>query len=297
LTICPSCGSTVERDLCAGCQFCGARAIGPPLARPEHQLNSYGHAVAASVTGALMLVVFMASLVGILIQNKGVWFQLSAILTAGEVAAWRLKWIAPPVALIVLWFNARSIRTIKFRPEKFAGLRIARSGFMSAIFTTTLIATLIGVTVPERLRRHQWAVEAETNSRIYTLNRALLEFKEQFGTYPSELKDLEKKLPDPYGLIADAVRNTDATGYQPSTVVAAASTKVKPLSLRGGALRNAPSVEPATDHAVSFTNYDLRLAGEDKVMFTDDDLIVHDGVIMAASELSRPSNVSNSRTP
>lgn len=296
MIICPSCGATVERDLCAGCQFCGARAIGPPLASPEHQLNSYGHAVAASVTGALMLVVFMASLVGVLIQNKGVWLQLGAIRTAGEVAAWRLKWAALPVALIVLWCNSRSIRAIKFRPDKFAGLRIARSGFVSAIVTITLIATLIGVTVPERLRRHQWAVEAETNSRIYTLNRALLEFKEQFGTYPSELKDLDR-LPDPSGLIADAVRNTDAGGYQPSTVVAAASTKVKPLSLRGGALRNAASVEPAADHAVSFTNYDLRLAGEDKIMFTDDDLIVRDGVIMSASELSRPSNASKSRIP
>jgi hypothetical protein len=297
LTICPSCGSKVKGDLCVGCASCGARAIGPPLAKPEHELTSYGRAVVTLVSGSLMLAVFFASLIGVLIQNKGVWLQFSAIITAGEVAAWRLKWVALPIALAILWTDAKSIRAIKSAPTKFSGLRIARSGFASALITTALITMLIGITVPERLRRHQWAVEAETNAPLYTVHRALLEFKERYGTYPSELKDLEK-LPDPYGTIADALRNIDATGYQPSTVVASASTKVKPLSLRGGALRNAANVEPTTDHAVSFTNYDLRLAGEDKIMYTDDDLIVRDGVIMTASELSRPSNgSSNPRNP
>ncbi len=162
------------------------------------------------------------------------------------------------------------------------------------------MATLIGITVPERLRRHQWAVEAQTGSRAYTVNRALLEFKDQYGSLPSELIELYK-LPDPNGAIADALANIDPAGYQPNTVVASAANKVKPLSLRGGALRNAslgPSVEPSTDRGVSFTNYDLRLAGPDKIMYTDDDLIVRDGVIMSASELPRPSTVSSkSRTP
>jgi len=300
LIICPSCGSNVKGDLCAGCASCGARAIGPPLAKPEHQLTSYGYATVAFISGALMLVGFLVSLITILVENKGAWLRFSAIVTAGEVAAWRLKWTALPIAIAILWLSARSIRRIKSGQSRFAGLRIARCGLASAILTTILIATLIGITVPERLRRHQWAVEAETNSRVYTLNRALLEFKERYGTYPSELKELDK-VPDPYGVIAEAVSNTDPGGYQPSTVVASASTKVKPLSLRGGALRNAslgPNVEPATDRGVSFTNYDLRLAGPDKIMYTDDDLIVHDGVIMSASELPRRSTVSSkSRTP
>lgn len=237
-----------------------------------------------------MLIVFLVSLITILIQNKSAWLQFSAIVTAGEVTAWRLKFIALPVAFAVLWVSVRMIRTIKLRPGKLAGLPIARSGFACAVLTTLIIATLIGITIPERLRQRQSAIEAKTNARLYTVYSALLEYKEAYGTYPSELKELEK-LPDPYGSIAEAVRNTDPSGYQPSTVVAAASTKVKPLSLRGGALRNAPNVETAADHAVSFTSYDLRLAGEDKIMFTDDDLIVRDGVIWRA-ESPRPSNVS-----
>ena len=242
-----------------------------------------------------MLVGFVVSLVAILVENKGAWLRFSAIMTAGEVAAWRLKWTALPIAIAMLWSGARSIRTIKSDQSRFAGLRIARCGFASAIMTTILIATLISITVPERLRRYQWAIEARTASRAYTVNRALLEFKDQYGTLPSELRELYK-LPDPNGAIADALANIDPIGYQPSTVVASAATKVKPLSLRGGALRNAslgPSVEPSTDRGVTFTSYDLRLAGPDKIMNTDDDLIVRDGVIMAAAQLSRPATSSS----
>jgi len=296
LTICPSCGAKVQQDLCAGCAFCGARAIGPPLARPEHQLTSYGRAVLTLVAGVVMTLVFLVSVATTLIQSKKFSIQFGTIVTVGEVVAWSLKWIALPAAIVVFWSSARMIQSIKLQPARFSGLRMARGGFVSAIVTTITVATLIGVTLPERYRRHQWAVEAETNARIYTVNRALLEFKERYGTYPSALDDLNK-LPDPYGVIAEAVRNTDPAGYQPSSPpLAAASTKVKTLPLRGGALR-AANDETTTDHAVSFTNYDLRLAGEDKIMFTSDDLIVRDGVIMSVADLPRPTAASKSRKP
>src|SRR5262249_6407785 len=243
-----------------------------------------------------MTLVFLVSVATTLIQSKKFSIQFGTIVTVGEVVAWSLKWIALPAAIVVLWSSARMIQSIKLQPARFSGLRMARGGFVSAIVTTITVATLIGVTLPERYRRHQWAVEAETNARIYTVNRALLEFKERYGTYPSALDDLNK-LPDPYGVIAEAVRNTDPAGYQPSSPpLAAASTKVKTLPLRGGSLR-AANDETTTDHAVSFTNYDLRLAGEDKIMFTSDDLIDRDGVIMSVADLPRPTAASKSRKP
>ncbi len=299
MTLCPACGLNVEGDLRAGCRWCGARAVGPPLARPEHELTSYGHATVAFVSGGLMLSAFLGSLIAVLVQNKGIWFRFGQIVTAGEVVAWRLKWVALPVAIAVLWSSGRLIRTIKSAPTRLAGLGFARSGLAAAAMATILVATLIGITVPERLRRHQWAVEAESNARIYTIHRALLEFRDLNGTYPSDLKELDK-LPDPNGAIAEALRYIDSNGYQPTTVLASASTKVKPLTLRGAALRNVstlPNVEAAADHGVSFTNYDLRLAGEDKIMFTDDDLIVHDGMITAVSELPSSTISSRPRTP
>ena len=47
MIICPSCGSGVRADLCLGCPSCGARAVGPPLARAEHELPSFGRAALA----------------------------------------------------------------------------------------------------------------------------------------------------------------------------------------------------------------------------------------------------------
>jgi len=234
---------------------------------------------------------FLSTVIAALVKNGSFPHHFSAIVAAGEVASWRLKWIALPVAVGVLWSSVRLIRTIEFAPTRFAGLRLARSGFAVSSVVTLLIGILIGITIPERLRRHQWAIEAESNARVYTIHRALLEFRALNGTYPSDLKELDK-LPDPNGTIAEALRNIDPRGYEPTTVLASASTKVKPLALRGGALRKAstgPNVDAAVDHGVSFTNYDLRLAGEDKILFNDDDLIVRDGVIMAVSELQSSS--------
>jgi hypothetical protein len=212
--------------------------------------------------------------------------RVPAIVNAGEVAAWQLKWIAAPMAIAVLWGGARLLRTIKNAPATFGGLRAARAGFIAAIATVTLILGLIGVTVPERLRRHQWALEAAENARAYTLDMALQKYRDLHGTLPpqDDLVNQLKTLPDPDGAIADALRFVDANEYQASTVVAAAAPKTKPLP-KGAALRNASLTTNPDPPTVSFTNYELRLPGPDKKLNTEDDLIVRDGLIMTVAEL------------
>src|SRR6185436_15267250 len=92
-------------------------------------------------------------------------------------------------------------------------------------------------------------------------------------------------LPDPDGSIAEALRDVDINGYEPTSVLAAAAPKTKPLP-RGGALRTV-SLNPTADaQPVSFTNYELRLAGKDKKLNTEDDLVVRDGLILSLSEVS-----------
>lgn len=292
MIICPSCGSKVDRDLCFGCPSCGARAVGPPLAKAEHELASYGRAVIAFGSGAVMAAGMLVTIVGALVENKGVWLRQSNILTAGEVAAWRLKWVAFPVAIAVLWSVARLIRSIKKEPVRFIGLRAARVGFVAAIVSTAMIAGLIGITVPERLRRRQWSNEAGINARAYTLARAQLEYRDSKGTLPSQ-DDLVKELstlPDPDGSIAEALRNLDVSGYEAGTILAATSTKSKSLVPRGSAIRKAAAADPATDRGLSFTSYKWRLPGEDKILNTDDDIILQDGLIMKASDLPGSSS-------
>ena len=230
----------------------------------------------------------LVAVVAALVENKGVWLRLSSVVTAGEVAAWRLKWVAFPFAIAILWSAARLIRSIKNDQVRFTGLRMARTGFVAAIVATAMIAGLIGITIPERLRRRQWSNEAGVYARAYTIARAQLEYRGLKGTLPSP-DDLVRELstlPDPDGSIAEALRNLDVSGYEPGTVVAAASTKGKSLVPRGSALRKATTgADPATDRGISFTSYKLRLPGEDKILNTDDDVILQDGLITRVSDL------------
>ena len=299
---CPSCGSNFEGDLRLGCPSCGARSVGPPLAKAEHELPSYGRAVVVSAGGVAMSGVFLASVIIALIEFKGFPPRFGSIVSAGEVAAWRMKWVMLPLAMIVLWSGARIIRSIKQDPSRFIGLRAARMGFVASALVTLTIATLIGATVPVRLERRQWAIEAATNVPYYTLARAQLEYRELHGTLPSQdelVKELST-LPDPNGSIAEALRNLDVSGYElKSTVIAAASTKSKSLVPRGSAIRNAaPGADPGTDRGVSFTSYKWRLPGEDKILNTDDDVILQDGLITKVSDLPSSSPTqTRTRTP
>ena len=291
MIICPACGSSVEGDLRQGCLSCGARAIGPPLARPEHELPSYGRASIAFASGVVMSLGFLISTIAALVENNGLslrfWnVRLWTVLAAGETVAWRLKWMALPVAIAVLWSGARIIRRIKTDPNKFIGLRAARIGFANATVVAILFATLIGITVPARLRQRRYGIEAKLYARGRTLGRALLEYRELHGTVPPQeelVKEL-RTLPDADGSIAEALRDLDPSGYQPGAFLA---SKAKPTALRGGALRNASvntSAGLTGDHGIAFTNYDWRLPGEDRILNTDDDLIIHDGLVMTIAE-------------
>jgi hypothetical protein len=272
------------------------------LAKAEHELRSYGRALGAAASGALMFAAFVGSVIVALVQYKmSFWTILlrsGTIVSAGEVAAWRLKWLVVPAAIVALWSGRLLIRSIKNSSTRFGGLRLARAGFVVSVTVTVLIVTLIGITLPVRLERRRWANEAAINARGYALARALLEYRNLKGTVPAQ-EDLVKELstlPDPDGSIAEALYNLDSTGYQASTLLAA-STKSKSLVPRGGAIRNAATgADTVTDRGVSFTSYKLRLPGEDKILNTDDDVIIQDGLITPVSELSSSSS-AKTRTP
>jgi hypothetical protein len=181
-------------------------------------------------------------------------------------------------------------------PTRFVGMRAARRGLMTSALVCLLVATLIGVTVPRRIREHQMAIDAGLHARAYRIDRALLEYRARNGTLPTELKDLLKKdrLPDPDGSIAEAVASVGQTDYKP-TATLAELPKDKARTLAGAVIRKTSANaggEDAPDAVMSFTDYELRLPGEDGILNTDDDLIVRDGVIMKASEVEKPTTLT-----
>ena len=319
MTICPCCGfkseSLLSRVLTDGqapdssrpdgypaCQSCGARSVGEPLPRPEHELPSYGRSLVLAVTGSLMVLIFVTQTVIAVAQlsTRSVpttltlasmipfdFWDYKTWLAGAETAAWRLKWVMIPLTLLVLFASRKLYRSIQQSPARFCGLRYARRGYLATAAVPVLFLILIGITVPKRLEHRQWGIEADVNAHWRRYDRALDEYRETFETLPSVSGDL-RRLPDPDGSIAAALENLDTSGYRPTADLAAMPNK-KPQQLRGAVIRNASisTGDDAPSERLSFTNYELPLPGPDRIMGTEDDLVVRDGVIYKASETPR----------
>jgi hypothetical protein len=151
-----------------------------------------------------------------------------------------------------------------------------------------LIALLIGVTVPARLRQRQLAKEAAIRAQYYTFDAAITEYRQRYHTYPADFKDLRNRIPDPYGTLAAALNQLEPLGYHPYGETAAVGVE-RSRGLRGAVVRNA-SFTPAEDieaPAVTFTRFELRLPGEDKIFGNDDDWMARDGILTRWSDVAQ----------
>jgi type II secretory pathway pseudopilin PulG len=281
LTVCPCCGFKFDGDLqIDGCASCGARAVGPALSRTVRELPSYGRSLLVGVMGGVMLVTFLVSTIVALVERSPVSLGFWSIMGAAETAAWRLKWIAIPATIIALWMGLLICRSIRRNPTRFMWSRVAHSGLWSVIVVAVLIATLIGITVPERLQQRELRQEAAIYAQGYTIQRALIDYRARYGTLPATLDEL-RSLPDADHSIASALSGIADTAYSPGADLAAIPKK-KSHSLRGAALREASlrSTEDETDGGFSFTKYEMRLPGPDNKLGTEDDWAMRDGVII-----------------
>lgn len=282
MIICPSCGSDASVDLRLGCPSCGARAIGPPLARAEHALPSFGRGALAFTVGIALFLAFVGLLVAALIEIKSGPIGFWTVVTAGEIAAWRVKWEVLFASVTALLICATAVRSISENRSRFIGLLPAQIGLAGVLTVVLMVAALIGITVPERMRQRQDSIRAEITARYHTIDRALLEYRETYRTLPTDIQEL-RKLPDPDGAIAEALKHVDPGGYARGATLASAPGKSKP-SQRPIALRNASSPSDPDPPLVSFTSYDLRLQNEHRWFATDEDYIMQDGVIYNASD-------------
>jgi hypothetical protein len=293
VTICPCCGFKFPGTLTQGCEQCGARAVGEPLPKPAQELPSYGRALVLVLSGSLLFLIFVSQTISAMVQRSsgslGRLLQFWSWIAAGETAAWRLKWISMPVMFVTLFFGLKIYRSIRFQPERFCGIKYARRGLLASSMVGLLIALLIGITVPARFRQQQMSIDAGIRADYYEFERAALEYQQLYKAYPADFEALKKGVPDPYGTLAKALNNLDPAGYHPSADVAAVATE-KPRPLRRPLIQKA-SFNTATDDTspggLSFTIYELRLPGEDKILGTDDDWVGRDGVIMKLSDIGK----------
>jgi len=242
-----------------------------------------------AVTGSLVVLVFLVQIIIAFVQHYAGGLGFWQWIAAGETAAWRLKWISVPALFAVLWFGRKLYRSILVQPERFCGVKYARRGMLASATVALLIAMLIGITVPARLRQRQLSKEAAIRVQGYILERALLEYKLKYKTYPAELKDLSDRIADPDGSLAAVLSNIDSGAYRPSADMAANAAE-KPRSLRRVVISKI-SLTTATDDTPSgglaFTNYVVILPGEDRITGTEDDWVVRDGMVGKNSDFAK----------
>ncbi|HET6854101.1 MAG TPA: hypothetical protein VFH46_17480 [Pyrinomonadaceae bacterium] len=289
MTTCPCCGFKFHGLLSSGCKQCGARAVGEPLPKPSHELPSYGRSLILAVTGSLVVLVFVVQTFIAFFQRWSGSFGFWTWVAAGETAAWRLKWISIPVFIATVWIGRKLYRSVLEQPDRFCAFKYARTGLFASAIVTSLIALLIGVTVPARLHQRRLAKDAAIRAQAYTIEQALFEYRVKYKTFPADVKDLQERIPDPYGTLAAALSNIDPRAYVPTADMAAVAVE-KSRSLRGAVIRRT-SLSSATDDTppggLSFTTYVLRLPGEDKITGNDDDWISRDGMIMRLSDVAK----------
>ncbi|HJU92666.1 MAG TPA: hypothetical protein VJ656_07035 [Pyrinomonadaceae bacterium] len=289
MTICPCCGFKFHGALNSGCKQCGARAVGEPLPRPTHELPSYGRSLVLAISGSLVVLVFLVQTLVAYFQrfsdSLGFWSWVGA----AETAAWRLKWISIPVLLITVTLGRKLYRSVLLQPEKFCGLKYARRGLLASSMVVLLIALLIGVTIPARLQHLRESRDAAILAQWYTIESALVQYRIKYQTYPADFAELQERIPDPYGTLAEALNGLDTTAYHATGEVAVVTTE-QPRNYRGVAIRKV-SDSAATDDTppggLAFTTYVLNLPGEDKIYGTEDDWVARDGMIRRVSNVAK----------
>ena len=223
-----------------------------------------------------------------MVQRGTGWFGFWSWVGAAETAAWRIKWVSIPVLMVTLWLGRKIYRSIRLQPQKFCGVKYARHGLLASTTVAFLIALLIGITVPARLRQREMSKEAAIRANWHTFEAAVLEYRTRYHSYPADLRELRDRVPDPYGWLAEALDHLDSNGYHPYVDVAVAGVE-KSRGLRGVAIRNASLTTPGDDvptGGLTYTTFELRMPGEDGILGNEDDWIGHDGVLVRVTEVT-----------
>jgi hypothetical protein len=280
--MCPCCGESFEGESEEGCASCGARRVGPPLAAPERVLPSYGHALAVCAAGFVLLAAAVGAAVSSLLQFEEFTLDAKTLLRAAETAAWRLKWTALPAGFVLTGLCYRLYARMRREPSRFVGHVHARVGLLTTAAVAVALATLIGVTVPERLRMRELGLRAAENAVLYETDLALARYRKRFGTYPAALTDL-RRLEDPDGSVARLLAVIAPGEYKPETDLASLSVgrgaKARGRRRVSALPARAAGAADTTDAGIALTNYGLTLPGRDRVLGTADDLHIRDGRI------------------
>jgi hypothetical protein len=180
------------------------------------------------------------------------------VLVVGAALAFT-KWLAL-AAVLVIWSSSRAMRLARFDPQGYGGYRTAAGIFASTVLASVIAGGFALAYIPEYLQLRKDSQKAATMANARHVQGLLEEYRREYGSYPSSLQALKR--------ISNEVLPTDYWeknfSYQGRTDAIVSGR----IQVTG----------------INFNNFELRSAGPDEKMGTDDDIIMRDGLFISASE-------------
>jgi hypothetical protein len=274
--ICPCCGESREISS-SECASCGAKQVGPPLAKPDVLMPKLGPSFAALVCGVIVIIAFLLTWaldkdmrVGrvLLVWTLGDGFELTKKLLEVDaklpyyrifafdayILANFFSIFAIPLSLAGIWLARRAIRLIKSDSASFGGFRVARASYYLSIGLLVAFSAVSVSSIPHWLATRHAKRMAATRALMYELHaRGLQRYYKEYGNYPGELTDLSR---------------VNASG-SPQSDYWERNFEYKPVA-----------VIASKGSGISLSDYTLVSAGPDGKFGTEDDITMIDGVIV-----------------
>jgi hypothetical protein len=274
--ICPCCGKSREISS-SDCAACGAKQVGPPLAKPEVLMPKLGPSFAALACSVVIMIAFLLAWILIkdakvgrvlLVWTLGDGYELTKELLKADANlpyyriftfdAYRLAGSfsigAIPISLAGIWLARRAMRLIKSDSASFGGSRVARASYCLSFCLLVIFIAVSVASIPRRISTGRAERAAATRALMYELHaQGLQRYYNEYGAYPGELSDLSR-------VSASGTPQSDywenGFEYKPVSVIAS----------KGSAIR--------------MSDYKLVSAGPDGAFGTKDDITMIDGVIV-----------------
>ena len=195
---------------------------------------------------------------------------LMIIVTGAALAA--TKWLAFG-AVLVIWSAWRAVRLAKRDPEWYGGLKTAQATLIVTIVGSLGLAAYGISYIPQAVENYGIRRVAATEAAMYHVANSLEEYKRAFGSYPKDAQEFKK-----------AIGESLPSDYW--------ERSLKYLSKIGDIAEQKESIERT---GLPLNHFELRSAGPDGIIGTDDDIIMRDGIFFTNSEVKKLTAVQQLR--
>ena len=196
--------------------------------------------------------------------------MLALVVVAALVAT---KWLAFAVVLVI-WSAWRAVRLARNDPEWYGGYRTAAATLAVTLMGSAGLASYGIAHIPQALENYKTRQIAATQSAMYHLANSLEEYKRTIGdgSYPKDSQEFKKAT----GETLPADYWDQSIKYQTTPDLVADRTI-------------------GESNRIPFKSFELRSAGPDGILGTDDDIIMRDGIFFTNSEIKKQTVVQQLR--